>query len=876
MKQDSSPNRRASRAERRRSGAERRSNARAPVERGPGGIAEGVDRLPGWVAPVLFALLTLGLFRAFVFSNDMLFGSDTMSLGYQARYFFAEALRSTGFPLWNPHILGGTPLIESLVGGDALHPISVALFYLVEPYRALGWKLVIHVFLAGLFMFGWMRTVGTSRGGALVAATGALLAPSFVTLVFPGHDGKMFVVAMTPLLFWLAEWMWTRKDLVPGALLALSIALVLFSTHFQMAYFLFGALGVYMAARAVQVGRERGWGAGALGYGIFLGFSLLGAGIAAIQLLPAVDYVTEFSRRAATTVDAESPEAARAYASSWSLHPEEAVSLLVPEFVGGSAGGNDWTTDTYWGRNAFKLNHEYLGAVLAALALLAFLPLPGGTGAGGAPPRGRGPPAGVRWVLAGIGIVAVLFALGTHTPVWRILYELLPGISLFRAPSMAIFLAAFALCTLAGLGVDRGAALLATPGGLKRVVQVVGGLAGLLALGGLLAASGILLDLWEAVLYRDLPATRVTALDRLEPFLVRGFFLVAALVGLAAGALWAAGKGKIGGPALVALLVVLVSVDLFRVNVPFIQVVDHTRVTVPDANHRFLQGRLAQEAPFRVFSMMAPGAADVQPSAFGIDLVAGHHPNDLLRYQELIGMEGGGMPAHLASFDPVILGILNVRYILWPDAQYGPLEGLEPVSRVQLADGRSWASVYPYPGLPRARLVGSYRRVAEGEALRVLLEDESFDPRFEVLLEDAPPLEPSPPEGSGFFPADAVRWIEREPDRFVLEVQASGPALLVVSQNWFPSWTARVNGEETPILRADHALQAISVPAGTHRVEFAVESDALGQALMLSGLSLLLVLGAGLASGLVGRRREDSADGADGDPAAPTDTPDPE
>ncbi len=851
---ESAPNRRASRAERRRAGAERRSSTASPVERGPGGLAEGVDRIPAWAAPVLFAVLTLALFRAFVFSNDMLFGSDTMSLGYQARLFFAEALRSTGFPLWNPHILGGTPLVESLVGGDALHPISVALFYLVEPYRALGWKLVIHVFLAGLFMFGWMRTLGASRGAALVAGTGALLAPSFVTLVFPGHDGKMFVVAMTPLLFWLGEWMWSRRDLVPGALLALSIALVLFSTHFQMAYFLFGALGVYMAVRAVQVGRERGWGAGALGYGIFLGFSLLGAGIGAIQLLPAVEYVTEFSRRAATTVEAESPEAARAYSSSWSLHPEEAVSLVVPEFVGNSAGGNAWTTDTYWGRNAFKLNHEYLGAVLLALALLAFLPVPGGGAGGGALPTGRGPPPGIRWLLAGIGVTSVLFALGANTPVWRIFYELLPGISLFRAPSMAIFLAAFALCTLAGLGVDRGAALLATPEGRSRVLKVVGGFAGILALGGVLAASGILLELWEAVVYRDLPANRVSALDRAEPFLVRGFFVVAALVGLVAAALWAAGKGMAGGPVLVVLLVGLVAVDLFRVNVPFVQVIDHTRVTVPDANHRFLQGRLAQEPPFRVFSMVQ-GGQDVQPSAFGIDLAAGHHPNDLLRYQELIGMQGSGVPEHLASFDPVILGILNVRYILWPDAQYGPLEGVEPVSRVQLADGRSWASVYPYPGLPRARLVGSYRRVAEGEALRVILEDESFDPRREVLLEGTPPLEPVPPGEGGFFPPDAVRWIEREPDRFVLEVDAAAPALLVVSQNWFPSWRARVNGEETPVLRADHALTAIAVPEGTHRVEFAVESEPLRQALMLSGFSLLLVLGAGLASGLLGRRR---------------------
>jgi hypothetical protein len=848
---------------RRRGRAASDASSAGAVERGPGGVAAGLDRVPAWLPPVLYLGLTAWLFRAFIFSGDMLFGMDTMTLGYQARAFFAEALRTTGFPLWNPHILGGTPFLESLAGGDALHPLSVALFYLVEPYRALGWKLVIHVFLAGLFTFGWLRTLGASRGAALVAGTGALLAPSFVTLVYPGHDGKLFVVAMTPLLFWLAEAMWRRRDLVPGALLALAIALVLFSTHFQMAYFLFGGVGAYMAFRALQVGRRRGWRAAATGYAVFLGFSILGAGVAAIQLLPAVSYVTEHSRRAATTVQAESPEAAREYSASWSLHPEEAMGLVVPEFPGNSAGGAAWTTETYWGRNAFKLNHEYLGAVLLVLALLAFVPAGTGGAQGRARPDGAGegsgpaddgPPRSTRFFLAGLGLVATLFALGAHTPVWRLFYELVPGISLFRAPSMAIFLAAFAVTTLAGLGVDRAARLLATPEGRRQVTRITLGAAGLLALGTLLAASGLLLDAWQAVVVPELPPARLTALGNLEPHLVRGFFLVTLLVGLVAGVFFAAGKGLAGGPLLVAALTGLVVVDLARIDAPFIQVTDPSRVTVADANVRFLQSRLDAEPPFRVFSMLQNGQ-DVQPSAFGIDLAAGHHPNDLARYRELIGMVGSGIPEQLATFHPVVLAILNVRYVLWPDAQYGALEGAQVVSRLAQQDGSPWASVYAYPGLPRARLVSGYREVPPGEALAVLLADETFDPRVEVVLEETPSVAPAPRADGLPHPADAVRWIESEPDRLVLEVETDTPALLAVSQNWFPSWTATVGDDPTPVLRADHALQAVAIPPGRHRVELRVASEELRQALVLSGVSLLLVLGTGLASGLVARRR---------------------
>jgi hypothetical protein len=832
-----------------------------------------------WMYPVVFGVLVLALFRAFVFSSDMLLGMDTLSLGYQARVFFARALSETGFPLWNPHILGGTPFLESLAGGDSLHPLSVALLMLLEPYRALGWKLVIHVFLAGIFMVLWLRGIGVSRGGALVGGIGALLAPSFVTLVFPGHDGKMFVIAMTPLLFYLAEGIWGRRPGVQGALLAGAIALVLFSTHFQMAYFLFGALGLWMVFRALRLAKVRGWRRTLVRFSVFFGFSVLGAGIGAVQLLPAIGYVTEFSRRASTTVGAERPEDARAYSASWSLHPEEGMSLLVPEFVGNSAGGRPWTTETYWGRNPFKLNHEYLGILLFALALLAFLPGPvhAQRGSQGGQERGEphhapvyeaewGAPASVdpwtRWFLAGLAAVFALFALGANTPIWGMFYSWIPGISLFRAPSMAIFLTAFALTTLAALGLDRAKAsiLAGSPknGELRGITTRLGALAGVLMLLGVLTAAGIFLPVWEAILYPELSPARSLVLDRLTPFIIRGFLfgglLVAALLGLFHGV----AKGKLPVSLLVPAVALLVTVDLFRVSDPFVQVVDPTRVTVPDANVSFLLQRAREEPPFRVFSMVQ-GGQDVQPSAFGLDLAAGHHPNDLGRYRELIGMEGSGIPENLAYFHPVVARILNVRYILWPDAQYGPLEGVEPLQQIRFADGRPWASVYPYPGLPRARLVGHYRMVEEGAALQTLLEDPTFDPRVETVLEGLrPEIEPvgqiDPETGARLPAGGTVEWVEREADRIVLTVQADSPSLLLLSQNWFPSWTATVSGAATPVLRADHTLQAIAIPAGTHEVVVQVRSADLAKALYLSLLSLLLVTGLGIGSALMGRR----------------------
>ena len=212
--------------------------------------------LPPWLPPVVFGVLTLFLFRAFVFSGDMLFGSDTEAMGYMARVFYARELAAGNFPGWNPLLLGGTPFLASLAGGDSLYPPSVLLLLLMEPYRALGWKLVLHVFLAGIGMFGFVRSLGGSRAGATVAGTAYLVAPFMVTLVWPGHDGKLFVTALAPFLFWAVEsWFRTGKGTAWAGIGAV-VALVTLTTHFQMAYFLFGAAGVYAVVLAVA--RARG------------------------------------------------------------------------------------------------------------------------------------------------------------------------------------------------------------------------------------------------------------------------------------------------------------------------------------------------------------------------------------------------------------------------------------------------------------------------------------------------------------------------------------------------------------------------------------------------------------------------------------------
>ena len=814
-------------------------------------VNDVVVGVPKWLPATLFIGLTLILFRDFVFSDRMLLGHDTLGLGYSARAWYADALAELGrFPRWQPMILGGTPFLEALSAGDSFYPPSLLLLVLMETHRALGWKLVLHVALAGFLMFGWLRSIAVSRAASLVGSVGYMAAPFFVSLVHPGHDGKMFVIALAPLLLWAVERHFQRPDRRTFSCIALVVGLILTTTHFQMAYFLFGATGLFAIFRAWDVWsdaqlasdpnlgvagnnddpvdgqrKERGTALRPAGarFGLFLAASLVGAGIAGFQLLPAIDYVTSDSRRVATSRVAEA-ETSVAWASSWSMHPEEAMSLLIPEFPGATQGDSDWADDSYWGRNDFKHNSEYIGLVLLLLAAVSF------TG---------GPRRRLRWFLAGLGAVAFLFALGQTTPMWRVFYELLPGVGLFRAPSQVIFLTGLSVATLAGFGTDRLLDVASVDDdGWRRVQRVLLGALALMAFLVVFASSGTLTSLWTSLVYSDIPPERAMLLEAYAPFITRGAGIAFLLVAATTGLTWAVRSSYLAPTGLLAALVVLVSVDEGRINAPFVQTIDFETWSAPNA---LIQAVLDMEAdaqePYRLLTFERRGQA-VDPSMHGIELAAGHHPNDLNRYRQLIGMAGSSFPMNL--LDGRIRRLLNVRYIVWPDAEIGPAPEGPVVTRLHYRDGPVYQTLLAEDGLPRARLVGSAVVKSEDEAVPYML-SEAFDPEREVVLAEAAPIAlPNTTIGG------SVTWTERGPDRMLLSVRSEEPALLVVANNWSQHWHATANGVDVPVLRAYHSLQAIPVSAGSSQVEIWYGADVARRSAWLSVLLLLALGGANL------------------------------
>ena len=87
-----------------------------------------------------------------------------------------------------------------------------------------------------------------------------------------------------------------------------------------------------------------------------------------------------------------------------------------------------------------------------------------------------------------------------------------------------------------------------------------------------------------------------------------------------------------------------------------------------------------------------------------------------------------------------------------------------------------------------------------------------------------------------------VRFIRESPNRFVVETQAVRRSLLVVSENWYPGWTAKVNGTPQPVMRANGALMGVFLNPGASKVEFNFRPRHFYWALSLTMISLLTLV----------------------------------
>jgi hypothetical protein len=769
-----------------------------------------------WKALAAVWAIALLPFLPILLSGQIYASSD--QAGAPGWKFYFDAMRDGVIPLWNPYALAGMPTFDLMFGDGSYLPF-ILLGFVLPVTHVVTFNYTLHLLLAGLTSYLLARIqFKLERWIAAALAVAWVLNPHIISYIYAGHTGKYHILAWLPLalLFLLralsptARW----QDLMG---LALTVAAFVFTTHLQFTYFIMmGFILVWLFHLVPAIAGRRFGEAASLVVRFWAPF-LIGVGLAFFIFNPPMQYTKDYGIRGSAE------KTTWEHATSWSMHPEEVASLLVPEFGG--------INENYWGRNVFKMNTESPGVLVWFLGLFGLLAF-----------------RRVRWywLWSGIGFAAIIYGLAAHTPVFRLFYEFVPGVKNFRAASMMLFWLSVALLVMSADALRR--LLIVGPGAISDAQRAVWarrlritGFSVVGVLGVFTFMPSIAYSLWGAFVDESL-IPGIARQSAAESAFAVGAFRVAALVALLTWGLTAF-MLKARRPLAFGLLALTVAVvDGYWVNLNV-----STRLTTPAGYPAagFIQGQepgrgfatepaveylksVADTSRFRIFGL--PGAFEWRYGQYhGLEIVDGWTDNEMRIFREYRGNDYQRNPNLFAGLrqnpdgslsGSVFFDMLNVEYLAFRTEQ---------APGIQLARN---ASV-----LPRAWFVPQWEAVTDSQALN-LIKMPGFNPRSMAYVsgESATSGGAAPDSGMELVRATETEWGY---NRHVYTVNAPTAGVLVVSELWFPHWKAKVDGRDVPVLRANFAFRGIVLEPGSHEIEFVYRSPWLRTGFLVSLLSAI-------------------------------------
>ncbi|MGE5177406.1 MAG: YfhO family protein [Hyphomicrobiales bacterium] len=772
-------------------------------------------------AYALAAVLVLVFFYPLVLGKVFVSPDSVAPAGFAKLAMDALQTRHV-YALWNPYTFLGMPTFGSLAFVPYVYPLDPVFGFLNTTlhFPDLTW-LLAHYLLLALAMVALLRAFGAGPESAMLGGVTLALTPNLVAVGAFGHGSQIMTAAYLPLLLLLFDRFARRGSLLALAGFAFAAAFQLLRGHVQIVFYSWLALGGYalfLAWDATRAGRraEAARALGGLAAGLGLGF-----GMSTFLYLPVHEYAKLSIRSAG-----QGSGAGFDYATSWSFHPLEMLTFVIPSMFG--FGGR-----TYWGTMPFTDYPNYMGIVPLALAVVGAV-------------RTRGV---IRRYLLALAGVALLISFGKYLkPLYALLYDHLPYFNKFRVPVMILVLVQFATAALAALGLD--AALRRPPAPAKGAKGAKGAkdaadpgapwMRGAILAGAGAIAAVVLLQLFGPALERVAEHARQwmnaaaarQALDLATVDAIKS--------GLCLAAAWAViafyRRGRLGRLAAALLVLGVTAVDLWTVDR---KIMDPQIASAREYHDNFTETPdvaylRSDSTQFRILPLRWD---DSRYAAFGIASVLGYHPAKPRLYQAF--MDTVGLP----SLD--IVRFLNVKYVMtdgyYPDTTSGVVLRHDGPVKVYEIRGAS----------PRAYVVHALRLAQNESNALAILRSHGLDPETEAIWEG---FGPTPPLGTPTVP-DSVVTLKYDFNESEYLVSTNARGLFVQVDQYDPDWTATLDGKPVPIHRVDYLLRGVIVPSGVHRLVLRYRPRGLEAGIRISIASVTVTLLLAIAGAVFRRRR---------------------
>ncbi len=771
---------------------------------------------PHLVAIGVFVVLVMVYFAPQVFEGKQLPQGDIISsygMGHDAKEYHEQ----TGeWSHWSNAMFGGMPY--NVTSGVE----TKSLFRLIAQWMKCGFNGltsgVLWLLLIGFYIF--MLAVGCSPWLSIVGAIAFAFGSYNLIIIDAGHVTKGWVLATMPAVIGGCLLCYRKKYIVGFIVTILATGLNVYWNHQQISYYTLLMLIPLAISYFIYALREKEqkhfWVASC----ILLIAAVMAVAPATDRLVPMWDYSKETMRGGAVLKGTEDSEAGksglnREYAFQWSYGKAETMTLLIPNFYGGSSNyalGEDSETyktvkkyagtsqakqivkslPTYWGDQPFTSGPVYAGAIICFLFVLGLLAV-------------KGPE---RWWLLMAVIIGILLSWGRNLPSlnnW--LFDHLPLYNKFRTPSMSLVMTTTAMAMLGMLALR---ALLKKEVELKHIyiaTGITGGLCLLFALfpgmaGGFTAKMDAQLPEW---LFECL-------IDDRRAMLTSDAWRSLCFILLAAAVLFAYLKiENMRSGIVIALMGVMILADLWTVDKRFLND-DHfvpkkrNLVTMTEADKQILADK---DPNYRVLNLTTSTFNDAQTSYFHKS-VGGYSPAKLRRYQDIIDYYLSG------RINMNVLNMLNTRYVITQQGvQYNP----EAFGNAWFVQNIEWVNN------PNEEIA----TIGNADLLQKAVIDTCW--RTKVS------------EGLAMTQPASIRLTNyANPGNLFYESESGEDGLAVFSEVYYKTWKAFIDGKEVPVLRANYILRAIEVSAGKHTIEFRCEDDLLLGTQVVSTIASCLVV----------------------------------
>src|ERR1051326_4357289 len=750
--------------------------------------------------------------------------SDQIFQFYPWSTLSVNELRRGRIPLWNPFNFCGSPLLANGQVG-VFYPLKI-IALLFTPAVASVVLPSIRLFLAAILTFAFLRQLGLRWDVSLFGGIVFAFSRNFIVwLNFPVGDAAVLL----PGLFWVCE-----RLVKSGKVGDLVIGVVLVAAQFlagqpQTSFVSALACSVYILFRLLSAK-----GDGNRRLKILLLYStmwLLGACLAAVPILPMVEYM------------GESAATAFRYQFNLKVYPwYEVISFIVPDFFGTPYNAN------YWGFANLVGTACYIGIAPLVLALMSLTSIASH--------------AGVRcfWTITAISI-GIVYKLP--------LLRRISNLPFFNATDTDKFLVVIVF----SLTVCSAIALEEIMRGDRKRVGLQAMTIGLILVGIIAAVHGHFSKFLDAlhlngyekgnsVVFAALTAATCSILGVTSAF---------------------ASRRTVGW----SLLMLLSYIDLFVFGHSYnaaslsrgMPPAPAAVVNLPDnsRNSRVLgiRGELPPNTsilygiadvrgydaltPARYFNFVSKLVPEYADFLGVLDL---NEKNEITRStlftQEIRRMLSSGSGQELqktlrrafywntdldALASSHALDALNVGFVVAPpELRTPPRTDLEFIA----TEG---ASVFKNPAaLPRTYLRHEFRITDDVSALDIATQS-AFDFRSQLVLSgvaDHNSIEVV------FKNADTVATegqstiVREDPSHVEVSANVNGPEFLVLTDLYFPGWQAYLDGKLTPIYAANYLFRAVLLPgAGRHMVRFEYRPRSFTLGTMISAVALLSIISLG-------------------------------